>query len=218
MRADDLTAPGRPGRRVSAFGDDALGDLDAVSLAARLASGDVSSAELVEAAIDRAEMVDPELNAVAVWDVDRARGTAGSGVTGGVFAGVPTFVKGISAYAGLPNRMGSRATPDVPARTHSPEVEHFLSTGLVSLGLTTTPEFGLIATTESALTGRTRNPWSLEHSTGGSSGGSAAMVAAGVVPIAHANDGGGSIRIPASCCGIVGLKPSRGRIAAEPLP
>jgi amidase len=137
---------------------------------------------------------------------------------GAVFAGVPTFVKGVSALAGLPNRLGSRAVPATPAAATSPEVEQFLSTGLVNLGLSTTPEFGLVATTEPALTGATRNPWSLEHSTGGSSGGAAALVASGVVPIAHGSDGGGSIRIPAACCGIVGLKPSRGRMAAPPLP
>jgi len=208
----------RLGRGVSAVSDDAMGELDAVALAARIADGEVTSSELVDAAIERAERVNPDLNAVTVWDVDRARRSAAAGEVTGVFAGVPSFVKAISSYEGLPNRWGSRATPDTPATEHAPEVEHFLSTGLVSLGLTTTPEFGLIATTEAALTGDTRNPWSLDHSSGGSSGGSAAMVAAGVVPIAHANDGGGSIRIPASCCGLVGLKPSRGRIAAVPLP
>ena len=213
----ESTATRRPGRRVSAFTDDVLGDDDAVALAARVASGEVASVELVDAAIARAERVNVDLNAVTVWDTDRARETA-TGDLDGVFAGVPSFVKAISSFAGLPNRWGSRATPDTPAVAHAPEVEQFVSTGLVSLGLTTTPEFGLIATTEAALTGRTRNPWSFEHSSGGSSGGSAAMVGAGVVPIAHASDGGGSIRIPAACCGLVGLKPSRGRIAAEPLP
>ncbi|MEM9745801.1 MAG: amidase [Actinomycetota bacterium] len=218
MNLDHLTIPGRPGARVSAFTDDVLGTADAVELAGRVASGDVTSAELVDAAIARAERVNPDLNAVATWDVERAREQASDDTPDGVLGGVPTFIKGLSAYAGLPNRWGSRATPDTPAPEHGPEVEHVLSTGLVSLGLSTAPEFGLTATTESALTGITRNPWSLAHSTGGSSGGSAAMVAAGVVPIAHANDGGGSIRIPAACCGLVGLKPSRGRIASEPLP
>lgn len=206
------------GARVSAFTDDALGAFDAVDLASALAAGTVSSTELVEAAIARAERVNPEINAVAAWDVERAHRTAADVQPDAAFSGVPTFVKGVSATAGLPNRLGSRAVPDTPAAATSPEVEQFLSTGLVNLGLSTTPEFGLVATTEPALTGPTRNPWSLDHSTGGSSGGAAALAASGVVPIAHGSDGGGSIRIPAACCGIVGLKPSRGRMAAAPLP
>ena len=212
MTADEHTAP------VSAFSDDALGDHDAVALAALVAAGEVTSRELVDAAIARTELVDPALNAVSVWDADRARRRSEELADGGVFRGVPTFFKGVSAVEGLPNRWGSRAVPETPSPASGPEIVQLQSTGVVGLGLTTTPEFGLVATTESALTGATRNPWSLDHSSGGSSGGSAALVASGAVPIAHANDGGGSIRIPASCCGIVGLKPSRGRIAQEPLP
>ncbi|MEM8618866.1 MAG: amidase [Actinomycetota bacterium] len=213
------------GPRVSAFADDALGDHDAVALAAAVRGGDVTSAELIEAAIERAERVNPQLNAVAVWDVDRARlaatthtDTTPASTAAAPFSGVPTFVKSMASVEGLPNRFGSRAMPDTPATENSITVEQLQSTGLISLGLSTMPEFGLTATTESALAGATRNPWSLEHSSGGSSGGSSALVAAGVVPIAHANDGGGSIRIPAACCGLVGLKPSRGRVAQEPLP
>ena len=205
------------GARVSAFADDALGTDDALTLAGRVANGDVSSLELVDAAIARAQAVDEQLNAVSVPDYDRARAAA-STPGGGVFGGVPTFIKAISNVAGLPNRFGSAAVPATPASSDSPTVEQIRSTGVVPIGLSTTPEFGLIATTEGSLDGPTRNPWSLDHSAGGSSGGSAALVASGVVPIAHGNDGGGSIRIPASCCGIVGLKPSRDRIAMEPLP
>lgn len=206
------------GSTVSAFADDALGRDDASALADRVAAGDVSPSELVESAIARCERVQPELNAVAVWDVDRARQRASDNDFVGAFAGVPTFVKGTSAVAGLPLRFGSRATPETPMTDDGPETAQFLSAGLVNLGISALPEFGATASTEPALTGVTRNPWSLEHSPGGSSGGAASLVAAGAVPIAHGNDGGGSIRIPASCCGLVGLKPSRGRMAAPPLP
>lgn len=200
-----------------AFGDDALGDHDAVALAEQVANGKVSPGELVEAALARAEAVNPRLNAVSLLDADGARARAAGSPTG-VLAGVPTFIKGLASVAGLPNRFGSRAMPDTPAEANSPTVDQIESTGLLPVGLSTTPEFGLTATTEPALTGITRNPWNPNHSTGGSSGGSAALVAAGVVPIAHANDGGGSIRIPAASCGLVGLKPSRGRVDKEPDP
>lgn len=113
---------------------------------------------------------------------------------------------------GFPTLQGSRAVAKVPSPESSEFVRQFLSTGLFSLGKTSKPEFGLTATTEPLATGPTRNPWNSDFSTGGSSGGSAALVAAGVVPIAHGNDGGGSIRIPASCCGLVGLKQSRDRL------
>jgi amidase len=213
-----MSGSDEPGRGVSAFCDDALGGLDGVALGEMVTAGEVSARELVEAAIGRADAVQPRLNPVAVADYERALATAESAHPSGVFAGVPTFVKGITAVAGLPNRFGSRAVPDTPASESSPTVQQLESTGVVTLGLSTTPEFALMGTVETALTGITRNPWSLDHSTGGSSGGSAALVAAGVVPVAHGTDGSGSIRIPASCCGIVGLKPSRGRIAKEPLP
>ena len=204
-------------RSVHAFTDDALGTHDAVGLAAEIASGSVSASEAVEAAIARAEAVNGELNAIAEPAVERAREMASAGTTG-VFAGVPTYIKDTDPVAGIPNRMGSRATPSGPADESSPFVVQYESTGVISLGQSTLPEFGLTATTEPLLTGVTRNPWSLDHSTGGSSGGSAALVAAGVVPIAHANDGGGSIRIPAANCGLVGLKPTRGRIRQTDLP
>lgn len=207
-----MTSPEQLPRTVSAFRDDALGDADACELARRLAAREVGREELVRAAIERARAVEPALNAIAHECFDRALERSG-GPVWGRFGGLPTFVKDTDPVEGHPLRMGSHALPDTPAKHTSRFVEQFLGTGLVCLGKTTLPELGLTATTESLLHGPTRNPWNLAHSTGGSSGGSAALVAAGVVPIAHANDGGGSIRIPASCCGLVGLKSSRGRLA-----
>ncbi|MFW2389423.1 MAG: amidase, partial [Polyangiales bacterium] len=130
----------------------------------------------------------------------------------GVFAGVPSFIKDNEAVEGAPLLHGSRGLPLTPVEKNSAFVEQFSSLGLVNLGKTAMPEFGLTGTTEPLLHGPTHNPWMPGVSPGGSSGGSAALVAAGVVPVAHANDGGGSTRIPASCCGLVGLKPTRGRL------
>lgn len=204
-------------RSIHAFTDDALGTRDAVGLAAEISAGRVSAAEAVDAALARAEMVDDDINAIAEPIGERARERAAAG-TSGVFAGVPTYVKDTDPIEGVPNRLGSRAMPDTPATESSPFVVQYESTGVIPLGTSTLPEFGLLPTTEPILTGITRNPWSLDHSPGGSSGGSAALVAAGVVPIAHANDGGGSIRIPAANCGLVGLKPTRDRIRQIELP
>lgn len=199
--------------RVSAFADDALGDDDVVGLKDRLARGDVSAQELLDAARQRVRAVDEQLNAVVSW-VDAP--TVTDAAAGSPLAGVPTFIKDNEHLAGLPTRDGSRATSDQPAPASSVWTSQFLELGVTPLGKSTLPEFGLTSTTESLLTGATRNPWDTTRSVGGSSGGSAALVAAGVVPIAHANDGGGSIRIPAACCGLVGLKPSRGRIIDIP--
>lgn len=196
---------------VSAFRSDALGSDDAVELARRIAAGEVSSAELVAASIARARAVNPVLNAIVHESFETATEQARH-ASGGRFGGLPTFIKDTDAVEGTPLRMGSHALPNAPTAKSSPFVKQFLGTGLVSLGKTSLPELGLTATTESLACGPTRNPWNTAHSTGGSSGGSAALVAAGVVPIAHGNDGGGSIRIPASCCGLVGLKSSRGRL------
>ncbi len=197
--------------RVSAFCDDVLGRADAVEIARRIRDGEIHSSEAVEAAIGRAQRVDPALNAIATPLFEAARETARISLAG-AFAGVPSFIKDTDAVAGSPLRFGTRGLPNTPAPKSSPFVEQFLSLGLINLGKTTLSEFGLTGTTEAVLYGRTHNPWKLGFSPGGSSGGSAALVAAGVVPIAHANDGGGSTRIPASCCGLVGLKPSRGRL------
>lgn len=204
-------------RSLHAFTDDALGTHDAVALAAEIAAGNISPHEAIDAALARAETVNGDLNAIVEPTVERAQRMA-SAVASGVFAGVPTYIKGTDAIEGVANRMGSRAMPDTPAAASSPFVVQYESTGVVPLGISTLPEFGLTAATEPLLTGATRNPWSLDHTPGGSSGGSAALVASGVVPIAHANDGGGSIRIPAANCGLVGLKPTRGRLKQDELP
>jgi amidase len=197
--------------RVHAFGDDALGDLDTVGVAAAIASGAISAREAAEAAIARAELVNPELNAIQHPDFDRGLAAADRPAEG-VFAGVPTFVKDNTDFAGLPSDQGSLAVKARPATAHAPFTEQFLSAGFTVLGKTTMPEFGFNATTEYATLPPTRNPWNTGYSAGASSGGAAALTASGVVPIAHANDGGGSIRIPAAACGLVGLKPTRGRV------
>jgi amidase len=194
---------------------DGLARLDAVGLADAIARGDVSAREATTAAIARVEALNAELNALAVTDFDRALAHAAAPGEG-VFAGVPTVIKDNENVFGLPTRSGSRATPDVPAAADSPFVAEFRSTGVVVIGKSTLPAFGFSASTEFDDAPPTRNPWNLDYSCGASSGGSAALVAAGVVPIAHANDGGGSIRIPAAACGLVGLKASRGRIV-DPL-
>ena len=207
MRAD----PTIESKIESAFCDDVLGSADAVEIARRIREGEIHAREAVEAAIARCERVNPILNAVAAEAFDAARTAADRSHTGAL-SGVPSFIKDTDPVVGTPMRFGSRGMPDTPSDETSPFAKQYLGTGLISLGKTTTPEFGLTGTTEALVYGPTQNPWRLGVSTGGSSGGSAALVAAGVVPIAHANDGGGSIRIPASCCGVVGLKPSRGRL------
>lgn len=190
---------------------------DATGLAALVKSRAVTPLELVDTAIGLIEKHNPALNAV-IWTMfDRARETARTAPTEGVFAGVPFLLKDIlGGMAGVPTRDGSRVNPGIPATHNSELVNRFLKSGLIPLGKTNVPEFGIVGTTESKLYGPARNPWNLVHSTGGSSGGSAAAVASGMVPVAHANDGGGSIRIPASCCGLVGLKPTRARNPAGP--
>ncbi|HET7432660.1 MAG TPA: amidase, partial [Nocardioides sp.] len=200
--------------RVTAFTDDALGTLDAVGVAEAVASGAVSIPEVVDAALGRTERVDPALNAVAFLDADRARAEARD-PRGGYFAGVPTFVKDNVDVAGMPTQQGTDAWEPRPARADGDFARMYLATGLLPLGKTQLSEFGFSASAEHARLGPVRNPWSTEHTAGASSAGSAALVAAGAVPIAHANDGGGSIRIPASVNGLVGLKPTRGRLAQD---
>ncbi len=203
-------------RTVDTTTDDALGTSDVTELLERLARREVSAGELRAASLARARTANLHLNAIAHWFRDPVR-TEVVVPDGAPLAGIPTFIKDNEEVAGFPTTQGSRAVPDTPAPACSPIVTELLRLGLEPLGATTMPEFGLTANTESSRYGATRNPWDTDRSAGGSSGGSAAMVAAGVVPIAHANDGGGSIRIPASCCGLVGLKPSRGRLAMNPL-
>lgn len=200
-------------RTAVAFSDDVLGTLDGVALARLIRNGELSAAEATHAAIARAERVNPAINAIATETFARAVEDAAT-ARDGPFAGVPSFIKDTDQVAGVPTRMGSRAFPRKPAARSSSFVQHYCELGFVSLGKSKLCEFGLTATTEPLLGGPACNPWHLEHSTGGSSGGSAALVAAGVVPIAHANDGGGSIRIPAASCGLVGLKATRGRLPA----
>lgn len=196
--------------------DDALGHHDAVGLAEQLQNGQVSATELVRAAYKRVEVVDPELHATVCLQEESALAQASLYDELGnfrAFQGIPSFLKDNLDLLGLPTRHGSAALPAKPKKTNSAVAQQMVDTGLVFLGKTKLPEFGLTATTEYSKAEPAHNPWHTGHSTGGSSGGSAALVAAGVVPIAHANDGGGSIRIPAACCGLVGLKPSRGRLA-----
>lgn len=186
--------------------------LDATAQAALVRRGEVSPLELVDAAIARVEALNPVLNAVVTRTFERARDAARSGLPDGPFKGVPYLVKDLNDLAGVRTTSGSRLYADrVPDQTRL-YVQRALNAGLVSLGKSNTPEFGLLGTTESLLLGPCRNPWNPEYTPGGSSGGAGAAVAAGMVPIAHATDGGGSIRIPASCCGLFGLKPSRGRL------
>ena len=197
--------------RVHAFGDDALGDLDAVGLVSRIQAGTVSVPEVVEAAITRVERVNPTLNAVAHAAFDRARDEARN-PRGGYFAGVPTFVKDNVDVAGMPTQHGSDAFTAQPQTADGDFARMYLATGLVPLGKTQLSEFGFSGAADHVRLGPVRSPWSPDHYAGASSAGSAALVAAGAVPIAHANDGGGSIRIPAAVNGLVGLKPTRGRL------
>ncbi len=192
-------------------------DYDGLGLAELIRKKDVKPIELVEEAIDRSEKLNPKLNFIVFRDYERARKTAQGDLPKGPFSGVPFYLKDIFAFAeGIPTRQGTRFMPSIPWPHDSVLTARYKQAGLVILGKTNVPEFGLVPTTESKLYGPARNPWNLERSTGGSSGGSAAAVAARIVPLAHGNDGGGSIRIPASCCGLVGLKPTRARISYAP--
>jgi amidase len=186
---------------------------DAVGLAALVRDRTVSPEELLAAARGRADEVNDRINAVVV-DVDPAEG----GVPGGPFTGVPFLLKDLGQdLRGYPTSGGSRSLATTPARANATVVQRWLDAGLVVFGKTNTPEFGAKGVTEPYLFGPARNPWGTDHTPGGSSGGSAAAVAAGIVPCAAASDGGGSIRIPASACGLFGLKPSRGLVPSGPL-
>jgi amidase len=189
---------------------------DALGLAELVRKKDVSAVELVDEAVTRAEALNPKLNAIVFKAYDMARDAAKTPVEG-VFGGVPMFLKDMRAHCiGMMTRSGSRFMPEVISQFDSTLVTRYKKAGLIPLGKTNVPEFGVLPTTEPKLYGAAHNPWSLGRSTGGSSGGSSACVAARIVPLAHATDGGGSIRIPASACGLVGLKPSRGRISQGP--
>jgi len=190
--------------------DDALGDDDAWALRERLRSRAVSASELVEASRTRLEHA-AGLNAVTCHTDVPSLGDADAPL-----AGIPTVIKDNENLTGYPTLHGSAAMPATVKSTDSPWVAQFREMGVVPIAKTTLPEFGLTATTESTRFGATRNPWNTDYSVGGSSGGSAALVAAGVVPLGHANDGGGSVRIPAAACGLVGMKTTRGRIVDIP--
>jgi len=192
--------------------------LDATAQAELVRRGEVSPAELAEEAIARIETVNPKLDAVIRTRFDEARREAAGELPDGPFRGVPILFKDLGCtFAGEPTAFGIGALRDVAFPFTSYLAQHFRAAGFVPLGRTNVPELGTTVTTEPKSFPPARNPWDPGHSTGGSSGGSAAAVAAGLVPVAHANDGGGSIRIPASECGLVGLKPTRGRVSQGPL-
>lgn len=198
-------------KRIHAVSDDALGTLDATGVAEAIQSKHVSVQEVTEAAIARAEKVNGQLDAIVIKAYDDARQQKLMG-TSGLFYGVPTFIKDNDHIAGYPTQLGTGVFKAKPAKKNSKYVNQMLSSGLNIIGKTTMPEFGLLCSTENERWNITRNPWNTDYTPGGSSSGSAAMVASGVVPIAQANDGAGSTRIPAACCGLVGLKPTRNRL------
>jgi Asp-tRNA(Asn)/Glu-tRNA(Gln) amidotransferase A subunit family amidase len=185
---------------------------DGLGLAELVRGGDVSAHELLETAIARVERLNPSVNAVVNRMYDEAHAAIGGGLADGPFTGVPFLLKDLGIrYAGTVTSCGSSLFRDAVADHDSEIVVRFRRAGLVMFGKTNVPELGITTSTEPRLWGPTRNPWSLDHSAGGSSGGAAAAVASGMVPMAHGSDGGGSIRIPASACGLFGLKPTRGR-------
>ncbi|MDP1557125.1 MAG: amidase family protein, partial [Hyphomonas sp.] len=185
--------------------------MDGTALAASIASGETTALAEVEAAILRARAVEPQINGIVTETFEMARADAG-GVLSGPFAGVPSFIKDLIDWKGAPTQAGSRGLAGHMATADNPFASKWRSAGIVALGKSATPEAGLISSTEPLSNGPTHNPWDITRIPGGSSGGAAALVAARVVPFAHASDGGGSIRIPASTCGIFGLKPSRDRL------
>ena len=195
--------------QTTAYQIDNFAGLDATECAALIQSGEASAAEVQAAAQSRIAAANPSLNAITTPIFDTAQYV---GRESAPFSGVPIVVKDNENLAGTQTSHGSNAVPRTIAITTSAFVLQLQELGFTVLAKTTLPEFGLTATTESDRFGATRNPWNTDHTVGGSSGGSAALVAAGAVPLAHANDGGGSTRIPASCAGLVGLKPSRGRL------
>jgi amidase len=196
-----------------------LAFLSATEQARLVRTGDVSSVELVQLYLDRIERIDPELNAFVTARGEEALADARAADTASddaPFRGVPIAVKDLTATAGTRTTYSCRALADNVPDFDTAVVRRIREAGFVIVGKTNTPEFGTIAFTESELNGDTRNPWDPERTPGGSSGGSAAALAAGLVPLAHGTDGGGSIRIPASCCGVFGLKPARGRVSPAP--
>ena len=195
----------------------AYDDHDALGLAELVRKGEVSATELLDEALERVTARNPQINAVVSLFEARARQAIAAGLPDGPFTGVPFVLKDLGIdVGGEVTSMGSRFFADHRPARSTELTRRYERAGLVIFGKTNTPEMGLNASTEPLLFGPTRNPWNLDHSAGGSSGGAAAAVAAGIVPVAHATDGGGSIRIPASSCGLFGLKPNRGRVPVGP--
>jgi Asp-tRNA(Asn)/Glu-tRNA(Gln) amidotransferase A subunit family amidase len=190
---------------------------DAISLAGLIAKREVSAKEVLETAIARAEQVNPAINAIVHKQYDQARKAVAAGLPEGPLKGVPYLIKDLAFFeTGEPATFGSSLFKDFVADHETAYVTRCKKAGLVFMGRSSSPEFGLNPNTEPRLYGSCHNPWSLEYSPGGSSGGAAAAVSAGILPVAHATDGGGSIRIPAAQCGLFGLKPSRGRVSMAP--
>ncbi len=190
---------------------------DGLGLAKLVQQGEVTPNELKETAIEAIKQLNPKLNSVITVLSDQAGKEIEKGLPDGPFKGVPFLIKEIVLHAAdVPLNYGSRLAKGLVLPHDTELMSRFRKAGLVTIGTTPTPEFGYNATTEAVIHGPTKNPWNTARSPGGSSGGSAASVAAGIVPLAHANDGGGSVRIPASCCGLVGLKPTRGRVPTGP--
>jgi amidase len=187
----------------------ALGRLDAHDQARLVGTGELDAAALTEAALMRIEALDPALRATSFCAPEQARANAAQLPAGGPMHGVPWMPKDSLDYPGMPTRSCSRSRAGIPAASGYPFVQRLDAAGLVAVGKTAMPEFGLLGSTEPLAGPVTRNPWSLAHSPGGSSGGAGAAIAAGLVPLAQGSDGGGSIRLPAHCCGVVGLKPGR---------
>lgn len=200
--------------------------LDAIAMATLRRSGEVSASELLECAFTQSDTLNPRLNAIVHEDRDNARKQAqqidkGAGqqqatALNGQLSGVPFLIKEVNAVAGWPHTRSTRLYQNHVAGNDSAIMKRYRQAGLIAFGSTNTPELCLTISTEFSLFGSSRNPHNPDHSSGGSSGGSAAAVAAGIVPVADGSDGGGSIRIPAACCGLVGLKPSRGLTVIEP--
>jgi amidase/6-aminohexanoate-cyclic-dimer hydrolase len=191
--------------------------LDGLGLAERVAAGDVTAEELLEAAITRIESRDASIGAVVIRMFEEARASVSEGLPPGPFKGVPFLLKDLHlAWPGVPLTNGSKFFEEAVPSLESELVTRYRKAGLVVLGKSHSPEFGLTTTSESKVFGQTHNPWNTDHTAGGSSGGASAAVSAGYVPLANASDGGGSIRIPASCCGLFGMKPTRGRTPVGP--
>ena len=190
---------------------------DATALAGLIAKREVSAKEVLETAIVRAEQVNPSINAIVHKQYEQAQAAVAAGPASGPLSGVPYLIKDLGFFeTGEPATLGSSLFKDFVADHDSAYVRRCKQAGLIIIGRSSSPEFGLNPNTEPRLYGPCRNPWQLGRSAGGSSGGAAAAVVAGILPVAHATDGGGSIRIPAAQCGLFGLKPSRGRISLAP--